>query len=134
MKQYYFNNMIVGIQLYYQEKSDRFLYTDNFVYDGFFRKNKVLKFDNPVWIDKCYFYYDKRVYKTVDELIKGIKREYPNRTVSIINHEVYFDSMIKLIYANGDKIYKCFKSDKEAEEYYNFIIKDNPGIECVQND
>lgn len=130
MKQYYFNNMIVSVKLIYQYKSERYVYTDHFVYDTLFRKNKVKKFDNPVWIDK----FDKQIYKTDEELIKNCKIEYSNREFSIINHELYFNPTVIITYANNEKAYKHFKTNDEVSEYYNNLIKENPGIECVEND
>lgn len=123
---FYLNDKLVSVHLYYMEEYDKYIWTDEYELIGWFSSRKR-KFKESCWINKenfCFYKSDMVIYKTDEELLKYINPFGVNKYSIRHNKKLYENPKIVFEYVNGDKRIYYFNKNSDAENFYvNFKRK-----------
>ena len=126
---FYLNDKLVSVHLYYMEESDKYVWVNEYYKEKLFggkRRYKIKEYrwlrkqdhENLLFIDNI---NDTTTYKTDEELLADINPIGVN--IYSIRHgkKLYRNPKVVFHYVNGDKRTKVFELNSQAEAYYNSI-------------
>ena len=128
---FYLNDKLVSVHLYYMEESDKYIWTDEYYKERFFRKRKYKikeyrwlmrqDYENLLFIDDI---NQAITYKTDEELLADINPNGKNVYSIQDGKKLYRNPKVVFMYVNGDKRTYYFDKNSDAEEFYlNFKAK-----------
>lgn len=128
---FYLNDKLVSVHLYYMEESDKYIWTDEYYKERFFRKRKykikeyrwLMKqdYENLLFIDDI---NQTITYKTDEELLADINPNGKNVYSIQAGKKLYRNPKVVFMYVNGDKRTYYFDNNSDAEKFYmNFKAK-----------
>lgn len=128
---FYLNDKLVSVHLYYMEESDKYIWTDEYYKERFFRKRKykikeyrwLMKqdYENLLFVDNI---NQTITYKTDEELIADINPNGKNVYSIQAGKKLYRNPKVVFMYVNGDKRAYYFDNNSDAEKFYmNFKAK-----------
>lgn len=128
---FYLNNKLVSVHFYLMEESDKYIWTDEYYKERFFRKRKYKikeyrwlmrqDYENLLFIDDI----DQTItYKTDEELLADINPNGKNVYSIQDGKKLYRNPKVVFMYVNGDKRTYYFDNNGDAEKFYmNFKAK-----------
>ena len=128
---FYLNNKLVSVHFYLMEESDKYIWTDEYYKERFFRKRKY-KIEEYRWLmrqdyENLLFIDDINqtiTYKTDEELLADINPNGKNVYSIQDGKKLYRNPKVVFMYVNGDKRTYYFDNNSEAEKFYlNFKAK-----------
>ena len=128
---FYLNNKLVSVHFYLMEESDKYIWTDEYYKERFFRKRKykikeyrwLMKqdYENLLFIDDI---NQTITYKTDEELLADINPNGKNVYSIQDGKKLYRNPKVVFMYVNGDKRTYYFDNNSDAEKFYlNFKAK-----------
>ena len=128
---FYLNNKLVSVHFYLMEESDKYIWTDEYYQERFFRKRKykikeyrwLMKqdYENLLFIDDI---NQTITYKTDEELLADINPNGKNVYSIQDGKKLYRNPKVVFMYVNGDKRTYYFDNNSDAEKFYlNFKAK-----------